>query len=637
MKTAARLALIALLATLLSWSGLEGPPPGNLVANQARDSLFLARLRLDWRVPPVSDRIVLVPIDRQTQAAPGLQKPLAHWGKEHARVLAALGRGGATVIVFDLIIPYQDEAAVPGLAEMARAVLENPVVLGADLDEVTGRLLLYDPRLLFAAGGGDAAEGIGIVRMPRDSDRIIRRLPFLQAGKGTPQPYLSLWFQGARRELGISVPQFAAAWKDQEGALQLPGRAVPLAGSSWSEPAEYLLVNYAGPAGTFPRVPYVEVLDHAEDGAWLEARFRGRLVLLGVTVPDYQDFHFTPLDPVQALQPPLIPEEGTEGMAGTEILANAANTLVTGAFLRPPPPWWGPAWALLAALAAATAGHAHRLRLPALLAVLAATYLVPLAAFCLQGFLLPVAWPGGASLLAFIGGLALRHATADRQRQRLRELFRRYVSDQVADLVVNDPKEAALGGKVSEVTVLFSDLNHFTTWSEKTPPEQVILTMNEYFTAMEEVIHSHQGTLKQFVGDEIMVMFGAPFPQPDMEERAVRTALAMQEELSRLGDQWAPRGIPRLQAKIGVHRGRVVTGNVGSPRRTEYAAVGDTVNLGSRVMNMTKNLGHMLLITQDVYERVKDLVQVTEFPPQPVKGRDQAVRVYGLDGLRERP
>ncbi len=635
MRTALRLTLTALAAALLGWFALEGPPPGNLVANRARDSLFVARARLGWGAPPVSDRIALVVIDHRTVSNQNLHKPLANWGPEHARVLRALGRGGATVVAFDLVIPYRDEAAVPGLAEMARAVLENRVVLGADMDEATGRLAVYDPRLLFAAGGGEAAEGVGIVRMPRDSDRLIRRMPFLQAGKGSPQPYLTLWFQGARRQLNLPVTTFAEAWTQRRSTLRLPGREVPLVGAAWMEPAENLLINYAGPAGTFPRVSYVEVLAHSEDLTWLRQRFQDRLIFLGVTVPDFQDFHFTPLEPLQSLQGPLIPEEGVEAMPGCEILANAANTMVTGAFLRLPPTGAALGWTLLVALAAALAGQSTRLRLPALLALLASTYAGPLAVFCQWGVQLPVAWPAGAVLLAFGGGLALRHATTDAQRRRLRDLFRRYVSDQVADLVVDDPRQAALGGKVSEVTVLFSDLNDFTTWSEKTPPEEVILTLNEYFTAMEEVIHRFGGTLKQFVGDEIMVVFGAPFPQANMEERAVRTALAMQVELGRLGQQWAARGTPRLQAKIGIHRGRVVTGNVGSPRRTEYAAVGDAVNLGSRVMNLTRSLGHLVLITEDVYQRVKDLVRVTEFPPQPVKGREQAVRVYGLDGLQE--
>ncbi|MEW6283011.1 MAG: adenylate/guanylate cyclase domain-containing protein, partial [Candidatus Eremiobacterota bacterium] len=289
-------------------------------------------------------------------------------------------------------------------------------------------------------------------------------------------------------------------------------------------------------------------------------------------------------------------------------------------------------WTLAFCFLGCLAGFSPRWRVTLLLCLLVAVEALSVLLF-LNGLIMPLAWPVGASLLSFLGGITFRFMTTDAERRRIRGLFSRYVSDQVAALVVEHPEQAALGGRSAEVTLLFSDLNHFTTWSEKTDPAEVVATLNEYFTAMEEVIFQHGGTLKQFVGDEIMVMFGAPFPQDDAEERAVRTALAMQRELERLNQRWSARGIPRQEAKFGIHRGRVVVGNVGSPRRTEYAAVGDAVNLASRVMGLTKKLNHMVLITGEVYERVKDVVVVREFEPQTVRGREEPVRVYGLEGL----
>lgn len=154
---------------------------------------------------------------------------------------------------------------------------------------------------------------------------------------------------------------------------------------------------------------------------------------------------------------------------------------------------------------------------------------------------------------------------------------------------------------------------------------------NEYFTAMEEIVFRHGGTLKQFVGDEIMVMFGAPFPQPEPEAQAVRTAVAMKARLTELVRGWEARGVlAPLDVKIGIHRGRVVVGNVGSPRRTEYAAVGDAVNVASRVMHLAPVLGRPILITEDVYARAADAVRAVEFPPQAVRGRSAPVRVYGV-------
>ncbi len=225
-----------------------------------------------------------------------------------------------------------------------------------------------------------------------------------------------------------------------------------------------------------------------------------------------------------------------------------------------------------------------------------------------------------------------RRLREEAERQAAQALLRRYVSDQVAEAVLADPSHSALGGRSAEVTILFSDLDRFTTWSEASEPEDIVDVLNEYFTAMEQIIFRHGGTLKQFVGDEIMVMFGAPFPQHDPEARAIRAAVEMKARLAELQRGWHERGLRvDLDVKIGIHRGRVVVGNVGSPRRTEYAAVGDAVNVASRVMQLGPVLGHPILITEDVYARTTSAARVREFPAQSVKGRSAAVRVYGVD------
>lgn len=268
-------------------------------------------------------------------------------------------------------------------------------------------------------------------------------------------------------------------------------------------------------------------------------------------------------------------------------------------------------------------------RVNALYELLKVTYLVVLS-------LLTVVLVGSVRRL-----VELRTAETQRRlreeadREAAQRLLRRYVSDQVAEAVLADPSHAALGGRSAEVTILFADLDRFTTWSEVSAPEDIVDVLNEYFTAMEQIIFRHGGTLKQFVGDEIMVMFGAPFPQPDPEARAIRAAVEMKARLAELRQAWHGRGLRvDLDVKIGIHRGRVVVGNVGSPRRTEYAAVGDAVNVAARVMQLAPVLGHPILVTEEVYARAGSAARVREFPAQPVKGRSAAVRVYGVDEVR---
>lgn len=632
------LLVIVPLAALLTWPWLQGRAPGTWLALKAGDAMLCLRQALGWS-PLLSNRVVLVGIDEATVRAAPLQKPLALWGREHAQVLSALRRAGVVAVALDILQPFPGADAEE--RPLARALMELPCALAVDLDE-SGGLAPANPRLLFAAG--EPAAAAGLVRMPRDTDGVLRRISFVHGYRDGN--LLTLWFQGARRLLKLSLEEFAAAWQSKsESGLRLGSRQVPLVPAAPGLEPECMLLNWAGPAGTIPHFSYLEVWRHRQDIEWLRRHFSGRLVFLGVTVPDMQDYHLTPMSWLQTPTPPgvgrtwpgsLPGRARAEGdrMAGTEVLAQAVNTLVSGSFLRVPSPLTAWGWTLALTALGGWAGISGGGRLPGLLAALLLAPALALAGLARGGWMLPVAWPLGSILAA--NGLATgwRYHTTEARRRRLRNLLSRYVSDPVARLVVEHPEQAGLGGRSAEVTLLFSDLNQFTSWSEKAEPGDVVTVLNEYFTAMEEVIFRHGGTLKQFVGDEIMVIFGAPFPQPDAEERAVRTALAMHAELEGLGELWAVRGSPRLQAKFGLHRGRVVVGNVGSPHRTEYAAVGDAVNLASRVMGLCKTLGHPILISQEVYARVESLVEVTAFPLQTVRGREAGVRVYGLDRLK---
>jgi class 3 adenylate cyclase/CHASE2 domain-containing sensor protein len=675
------------LASGLGWL-LSLTPPGTALDLKLQDTYFVLREGLAWNRPRVDERLVIVAIDPRTAPTRWFgdpvqrrHKPFNDWGPEFARAFRALGGEGrrARAVLFDLILVYPAELPPPGETPeaerkalespwsekdlvIAQAAAANPVILTAKVEEgPAGRLLTsIEPLLALAAQRADPASPdlpveyaglLGLANMARDPDGLVRRahlvLPARLKGQGLT--LLASWLQTVRYAWPFSLVSFEQAWRRAEASYRPWSRAelelasgaqrrrIPLVSEGGSErPADTMLINYAGPAGTIERISLAEVLDHADDPPWLDRKFRGRVVLVGVTLADYQDYHFTPMAWVQRDHPATRAVETREGMPGVEILANAANTFLTGQFLAPPPPLVVPLVSLALALLGALVACRLPLR-PLLLVVpflVLGYYFAGLALFCQAGTVMPQLWPQAALLWALAGGFTWRQWTTEARRRQVRQLLGRYVSDPVARLLEENPEAAALGGRVSEITVLFSDLNDFTTWSEKTGPEVVVQVLNEYFTEMERIIFEEGGTLKQFVGDEIMVIFGAPFPQPDMEWRAVRTALAMQAGLERLGEGWAPRGIPRLQAKIGIHRGRVVLGNVGSPRRTEYTAIGDVVNTASRIMNLTKKVGHMVLISDSVYEKVKDQVVVREFPPQEVKGRQARVTVYGLEGLR---
>ncbi len=208
-----------------------------------------------------------------------------------------------------------------------------------------------------------------------------------------------------------------------------------------------------------------------------------------------------------------------------------------------------------------------------------------------------------------------------------REKLGRYFSSAVAERL--QQQEGASAAQAREVTILFSDIRDFTTLSETLSPEQVVSMLNEYHGRMVEAVFKHSGTLDKFIGDGIMAYFGAPLADGDHARNAVRCALEMQKELSSINEARGRRGEPVLRIGIGVHTGPVVVGDIGSPeRRLEYTAIGDAVNVASRLEGLTKVNGALTLVSKATRDRAGDAFDWTEGGPMPVKGKAEPILVF---------
>jgi adenylate cyclase len=227
------------------------------------------------------------------------------------------------------------------------------------------------------------------------------------------------------------------------------------------------------------------------------------------------------------------------------------------------------------------------------------------------------------------------------EREHIRRVFGRYVSEDVARKVLSSPDASRLGGEEREVTVLFNDLRGYSTVTEGIAPIETIQLLNEYMGAMGTIIDAHHGCVLEFIGDAIVAVFNAPAEVPDHAEKAVRCARAMVARLgelnrtweaSGLAKLWQGRGMKELGARIGVHTGRVVAGTLGTSTRVKYGVIGDTVNVTARVESLNKDLGTELLVTRETWARLPDDLTAAGKPrgEHPVKGRQASVTVYSF-------
>lgn len=216
------------------------------------------------------------------------------------------------------------------------------------------------------------------------------------------------------------------------------------------------------------------------------------------------------------------------------------------------------------------------------------------------------------------------------ERDRLRLNFTRYVSQHIMETIIKTEAPLKLEGERRKVTLLFSDIRQFTKLSEKLSPEEVVSLLNEYFAIMVDIIFKNHGTLDKFLGDGMMIEYGVPLDDPFQELHAINTALEMQKSLNILCDKWEAEGKPRIIIGIGIHSGIAVVGNIGSEKRIEYTAIGDTVNVAARLEQLTKELKMSILVSETTVKPLEKKFTFKSLGPILLRGRTDPIIVYAL-------
>ncbi|MFQ5585278.1 MAG: CHASE2 domain-containing protein [Thermodesulfobacteriota bacterium] len=467
-----------------------------------------------------------------------------------------------------------------------------------------------------------ASSSIGHVYTLYDRDGAIRWEPLSVTLGDSIFP--SFGVEVARHYLGVKREEVRLI--TGEGIL-LGERFIP------TDTSGRALINYRGRAGAFTTYSAVDVL---EERIPLDS-LKGKIVLIGTTALGTADIHITPF----------------AQLSGVEKQAAVIANIIHNTFLK------REEGAKLTVVAiTALFGIVMGIAIPKLRVLLGAalsfTLLIGYLAvtqylFSRHGLWIDLLTPSSSIVILYSSLTAYRFLAEERKSKEIKTMFSSYVTEKVVDELLRNPEMAKLGGHRREVTVLFSDIRGFTSFSEKRQPEEVVSILNEYLREMTDIIFRWEGTLDKFVGDEIMAFWGAPLHQENHAELALRCSLHMMKRLSELQEKWKREGKYPLDIGIGLNTGDVLVGNIGAEgKKMDYTIMGDNVNLGARVEALTRPYNTHILLTEFTVKHIKELIMPDD--PQKnrfghvnlktiesvqVKGKEQAVMIFELTGLKE--
>ena len=378
-----------------------------------------------------------------------------------------------------------------------------------------------------------------------------------------------------------------------------------------------LFIDFCGPAGTYKTIPFAELFK----GKNLE-NYKDKIVFLGSTSHVLHDEFSTPCG--------ILP--------GVEIHANLLDTLRKKVCLKKA------SFALtvffLFLIVALTTLAAYKLNpIKSIFTVLlmAAAYVAAvLIIFAGYNYYFEFTMPLWALVFAYTGNIAYKAVTEGRKKEMIKKTFQRYVSRDVVEEILKNPEGLALGGKRQHMTILFSDIRNFTPMSESLKAEEVVELLNMYFSEMTGIIFKYRGTLDKYIGDAVMALFGAPKELPNSEELAVRTAIEMQEKMKEFRATLKIQGKNEIAIGIGLNAGEVIVGNIGSGQQMNYTVIGDVANTASRLESLTKEYKRDIIISQSVYDKVKDIIVAEDLGEASVKGKLAKVKIYAVLGLKRK-
>lgn len=619
-------------------------PPFNRIHGWSIDALTALR----WEVfgprrDPGSTPVAVIAIDEESYETPPFKgSPTLTWTTEIGRVLDAVIEGGAKVVGFDIIFPVSIEQSEipfgddllggrmhgfdrPFLRSLAKGASAGKVVLGEVVREE--RSIRPSPGQLIAVG---QQKNIRALNIYSDPDDVVRRTPLMFWVDEKPVPSMAL--ELASRALNTE-PVLAT-----DGTVTLAGYRVP------SAVPNTLTLNFEGAANDVQTFSFADLHACVERGnaGFFRREFANKIVIFG-TLLDSEDRKFTSkrfatgLDGSRAARcvlapaPPSAVQFKRSTIAGVYIHATAVHNLMAkdavlevGRFTL----------ATIAMAFAVLASLAARMLTPGVAAVAFVGMVGVWTSFAIlafaQSLALPLSEPFLAGLFSMAAVMAYRLVVSDRGRRLLRRSFSLYLAPQVIDKMLASNRLPVLGGETRDVTVFFSDLEGFSSIAEKMSPAELVSFMNEYLSAMTDIIEGNGGYIDKYIGDSIVAVFGAPADDKEHAVNAARAALNCHVRLDELNRESSAFHGHTVAHRIGLNSGEALVGNIGSRRRFNYSVMSDAVNVASRLEGANKYYGTTIVASETTVALTGTRFLWRELDTIKVQGRANVLKIYEL-------
>lgn len=597
------------------------------------------RFRIRGPQSTKQDDIVIVDIDEQTFASlPAWPFPRSFF----ARVIRNLWAADAKLIVVDVMFTgpaagdrREDLALAGAIKRAGNVILAGGIVTEVRRGREGANSYVEAPYRFFLDATGAKW---GIINTDEDTDGYLRRYLLFQTHNR--KGYLPLSLQAY---LQLQRGADGAAEKirfDVDGDFWVGNKRIP------KRDFNSTLINYRGPARTFETYSFSEVIDDStfnlqdfnregvdddvdrftflkENGV-----FKDKVVFVGASAKVLQDNKLTPFFGFRGRKRPL---------PGVEVHANALSTLLRGDFITRQ--GFLSSFSAVIFLTILTMVITKLLKpFKGLFAVagLVLFYLVVTLYFFINHRLwMDIVTPMFSVIFCYVGNVIHQTLTEQRERVRIKKSWQQYMPKDVIEHMLESGDLPKFGGERREVTILFSDIRGFTTFTERHTSHAVVKKLSEYLTEMVDVIFQNAGTLDKFVGDEIMAVYGAPYYYKEHAKKACLTAIEMVDRLRVLQRTWASKKEDWFQIGIGINSGKVILGNLGSAQHFDYTAIGDDVNLGARLEGANKQYGTTIIISEFTYSMVKNEAKVRELDLVRVKGKKKPVRIFELRGMED--